>query len=76
MGADAGKIGLLDKSMHGTRDAACKWGARLATVCQKLEFSAWAQLEEFVSSGMAPSFRNDTRRRLRAHGTDRTTDRI
>ena len=28
MGADAGKFGLLMKSMYGTRDAACNWERR------------------------------------------------
>ena len=32
--------------------------------------------EARVGSGEAPSFRNDTWRRLRAQGTDRMTDRI
>ena len=26
MGTDAGKVGLMNKSMYGTRDAASKWG--------------------------------------------------
>ena len=40
MGADAGKISLLKKSMYGTRDAASNW-ERLATAPQTLEMSAW-----------------------------------
>ena len=42
MGADAGEIGLLKKSMHGN--------AILATAHEKLDISAGIQLEESVSS--------------------------
>ena len=67
----AGEIGLLLKSMaHGTQQA-------IGSVIGKSTSKVWGyQLEEFVSPGRAPSFRNDTWCRLRAHGTDGTVDRI
>ena len=76
MGADAGEIGSLKKSMYGTRYAPSNWERHWKRTRERLGISAGAQLEESVSSGKTPGFRNDTWRRLRAHGTDRTTDRI
>ena len=73
MGADAGNLSLLNKGMYGTRDAASNWERDRQEQCKKLALSTWTQLEESVSPGTAPSFRTDTWRRLRAHGTDRTT---
>ena len=60
MGTDAGKIGLMKKSMYGTRDAASNWGARLARACQEMGISTWTQLEEPVSPQRESSFRADT----------------
>ena len=71
MGTDAGKIGLMKKSMYGTRD-----GARLAGACQEMGISTWTQLEEPVSPQRESSFRADTWRRLRAHWANKETDGI
>ena len=47
MGADAGKIGLMTKSMYGTRDAASNWERdwqeRVKSWCVQLGFS-WKKL--------------------------------
>ena len=48
-GKDQGKIGLLTKSMCGTRDAASNWGKRLARASRTLEPRAWAQCKKSVS---------------------------
>ena len=76
VGADAGKMGLLKKSMYVTRDTAsigeCDWQEHV----KSWGFRLVAQLEELVPSRKASSCRHDTRRRLCAHGTDRTTGRI
>ena len=76
MGADAGEIGSLKKSMYGTRYAPSNWERDWKGTRERLGISAGTPLEESVSSGKTPGFRNDIWRRLRAHGTDRTTDRI
>ena len=76
MGADVGKIGLLKKSMYGTRDAASNWECDWEEHVKSRGFRLLTQLEELVPSREASSFRDDTRRRLHAHGTDRTTGRI
>ena len=38
MGADAGKVGLIKKSMYGTRDAASNWGRDWQGPIQKWRF--------------------------------------
>ena len=55
VGTDAGTVGLMKKSMRGTRDAASNWGARLARSCQELGISAGTQLEESVPPQRGPS---------------------
>ena len=46
---DQGKIGLLTKSMYGTRDAASNWVTRLARASRKLGPRAGAQCKKSVS---------------------------
>ena len=67
MGTDAGKFGLMKKSMYGTRDAASNWERDWQEHVKKWGISTWTQLEEPVSPQRESSFRADTWRRLRAH---------
>ena len=76
MGTDAGKIGLMKKSMYGTRDAASNWERDWQRACQEMGISTWTHLEEPVSSQRESSFRADTWRRLRAHWANQETDGI
>ena len=61
MGTDGGKVGLMKKSMYGTRDAAQQLGTWLARARQELGFQTWTQLEESVSPQRAPRVGFDTR---------------
>ena len=61
MGNDAGKVGLMKKSMYGTRDAASNWERDWQENVKKWGLSTWTQLEEFVPPQREPSFRADTR---------------
>ena len=57
-GRDEGKIGLLKKSMYGTRDAASNWASR------KLGLWAGAQFKKLVPWQEKENFGLDKRRRL------------
>ena len=50
MGADTGEIGLLKKSMFGTRDATSNLKVLLARAHQKLGILAGTQLKKYVLS--------------------------
>ena len=76
MGCDKGKVGLMKKSMYGTRDAASNWERDWQENVEKCEISTGAQLEEFVPSQRTPSVRIDTWRRFRAHWAHKETDGV
>ena len=61
MGTDGGKVGLMNKSMYGTRDAASNWERDWQEHVKNWEFSTGTQLEESVPSRRRPSVGFDTR---------------
>ena len=73
MGADAGNLGLLNKGMYGTRDAASNWERDWQEHVKSWRFQLGPssknlfRQEQHQVSGLTRG------ERLRAHGTDRTT---
>ena len=61
MGTDAGKVGVMKKSMYGTRDAASNWERDWQENVKKWGFTTWTQLEEPVSPQGRSSIGFDTR---------------
>ena len=60
MGADAGKVGLMKKSMYGTRDAASNSERDWQGHMQKMWIPIGTQLKEFVPPQRRSSIRIDT----------------
>ena len=68
VGADAGKFGLLKKSMYGTRDTASNWECDWQKHVKSGGFRLGLSSKNLFHQEKASIFRDDTRRRLRAHG--------
>ena len=61
MGTDAGKVGLVKKSMYGTRAAASNWKCDWQEHVRNWGLSTATHLEESVSPQRDPSVGFDTR---------------
>ena len=74
MGADAGKKWHAEKEYvwHGTQQAVA---SVIGNSMSKAGVCNLGSARRIVSPGKAPSFRNDTWRRLGAQGTDRSAGR-
>ena len=59
MGTDEGKVGLMKKSMYGTRDAASNWERDWQENVEEVGIPTRTQLKESVSPQRTPSVRTD-----------------